>query len=224
MLSLELLMELTLIQKIAIWILPLLFAITLHEVAHGWVASKFGDQTARLAGRLTLNPWKHVDLVGTILVPLILLTMSNFIFGWAKPVPVDARNLRRPRFDMIWVALAGPFANLLMALFWAGIAKLGAYLMMTQSWLGLPLNYMGEAGIMINIVLAVLNCIPIPPLDGSRVLMGLLPRKIAYGMSRLEPFGFIILVILLMTGVLSYVMLPIVSYLMRLTMTVFGLA
>jgi Zn-dependent protease len=216
-------MELTLIQKIAIWILPLLFAITLHEVAHGWVASKFGDHTARLAGRLTLNPWRHIDLMGTIVVPILLLAVSNFIFGWAKPVPVDARNLRNPRINMIWVAAAGPVANVLMALFWAAIAKLGTYLMLSQPWLGLPLNYMGEAGIMINLVLAVLNCIPIPPLDGSRIVASMLPKRMAFQYSRLEPFGFIILIVLLGTGVLSYVMSPVISFLMRSIMGLFGL-
>ena len=165
-------MELTLVQKIAIWALPVLFAITVHEGANGWVASKFGDQTARLAGRLTLNPFKHIDLIGTIIVPLMLLMVSNFIFGWAKPVPVDARNLRHPRYHMALVAAAGPIANFLMALFWAAIAKLGINL---NAWFGVPLIYMGQAGMMINIVLGVLNCLPLPPLDGGRVLYNLLP-------------------------------------------------
>src|SRR3990167_1892081 len=137
-------MDLTIVQKIAIWAIPLIFAITLHEVAHGWVASWFGDQTARLSGRLTLDPLKHIDLVGTVFVPLIMLLFSNFIFGWAKPVPVDARNMRHPRRDMAIVALAGPFANLLMAIFWGAIAKLGITLQLHgNTWFGAPLIYMG---------------------------------------------------------------------------------
>src|SRR5580692_1702012 len=143
-------LEPTTIQKIAIWALPVLFAITGHEVAHGWVASKFGDQTAKLAGRLTLNPMKHIDPVGTILIPGIMLLFSNFIFGWAKPVPVDARNMRNPKTDMVFVALAGPLSNLLMALFWAGIAKLGFIFLPDNSWFSVPVIYMGQAGIMIN--------------------------------------------------------------------------
>lgn len=200
-------MELTVIQKIAIWALPVLFAITLHEVAHGWVASKFGDQTARLSGRLTLNPLNHIDVMGTIVVPLLMLTLGGFIFGWAKPVPVDPRNMRNPRYNMVWVAAAGPCSNLLMAVFWAGIAKLG---LSVDAWFGVPLIYMGQAGIMINVVLCILNCLPIPPLDGGRVLCNLLPGRMGWNVSRLEPYGFLILVLLMMSGILSYVISPIV--------------
>ncbi len=216
-------MELTLIQKIAIWVLPLLFAITVHEVAHGWIADKFGDHTARLSGRLTLNPIKHIDMVGTIIVPLILLAISNFVFGWAKPVPVDARNLRHPRRDMIFVAAAGPLSNLLMALFWAGLAKLCAVFLSNQAWLSVPLIYMGEAGIMINVVLCILNFLPIPPLDGGRILVNLLPPRVAWQFSRIEPFSFIILILLLMSGILSYVMAPMIFFLVRGIMGLFGL-
>lgn len=214
-------MDLSIIQKIAIWALPVLFAITVHEVAHGWVASKFGDQTARLAGRLTLNPIKHIDLVGTILVPILLLLTSNFIFGWAKPVPVDARNLRNPRYDMVFVALAGPGSNLIMACFWAGIAKLGISL---SPWFGVPLAYMGEAGIMINVVLAVLNLLPIPPLDGSRILYSLLPGKAAWYYYQIEPYGFFILLILMFTNILSFIMMPPILYLANFIYFIFGLA
>lgn len=217
-------MELTLIQKIAIWVLPLLFAITLHEVAHGWVASRRGDQTACLAGRLTINPLKHIDLIGTILVPMLLLSVSNFIFGWAKPVPVDARNLHHPRRDMVWVAAAGPLSNILMALFWACIAKIASYLVPGHAWLGIPLAYMGQAGVMINVVLAVLNCIPLPPLDGGRILGNLLPPRLAWHYSRIEPFGFIILLVLLISGALSYIMSPIVFWSIGSIMALFGLA
>lgn len=217
--------ELSLIQKIVAWALPVIFAITLHEVAHGWVASFFGDYTARLSGRLTLNPVKHIDVVGTILVPLGLLLVGNFIFGWAKPVPVDARNLRHPRRDMAIVALAGPLANLLMALFWGMIAKLGLMAgHLGNDWVGVPLVYMGGAGIMINVMLGVLNLIPLPPLDGGRVMSSLLPPRMAYQFNQLEPFGFIILILLMITGVLGGIMTPPVYFLIGLIGRIFGLA
>jgi Zn-dependent protease len=204
-------MDLTLIQKAAIWALPVLFAITLHEVAHGWVASKFGDQTARLAGRLTINPLKHIDIMGTIVVPLLMLAFGGFIFGWAKPVPVDARNLHNPRYNMVIVALAGPVSNLLMAIFWALIEKLGLNL---NAWFGVPLIYMGQAGIIINLVLAVLNCLPIPPLDGGRVVANLLPGRMSWNMYRIEPYGFLILLLLMVSGILPTIISPIVYFLM----------
>ncbi len=202
-------MELSIVQKIAIWALPLIFAITLHEVAHGWVASWFGDQTARLSGRLSLNPIKHIDPIGTIAVPLLMLLVSNFIFGWAKPVPVDARNMRHPRRDMAIVALAGPVSNLLMAIAWGFIAKVGLWAELSgNAWFGVPLVYMGSAGIMINVVLAVLNLVPLPPLDGGRVLMSALPPRAAYKLSLIEPYSFFILILLLFSGVLSSLIGP----------------
>lgn len=217
--------ELTIIQKIVIWALPLIFAVTLHEVAHGWVASLFGDQTARLSGRLTLNPIKHIDLVGTIIVPFIMLLFTKFIFGWAKPVPVDPRNMRNPRAGMACSALAGPLSNLLMALIWAMIAKLGVVAeQMGSGWLGVPLIYMGDAGIMINVVLGVLNLIPVPPLDGSRVLSSLLPPRMAYRFNMLEPYGFFILFLLLFTGVLNTVIGGPIFYLISIIGGLFGLA
>src|SRR5262249_49624292 len=158
------------------WALPILFAITLHEVAHGWVAYKRGDNTAFLAGRISLNPLKHIDLLGTIILPSLLLLTSGFMFGWAKPVPVDIRQLKNPRWDAALVAAAGPLSNLAMALFWAGLSKLGllwvAYLKLHHGNLdyGLWLFLMGQAGITINLFLLLLNLIPIPPLDGSRVV------------------------------------------------------
>lgn len=212
--------ELSVVQKIVIWALPVLFAITGHEVAHGWVASLFGDQTARLSGRLTLNPLKHIDPLGTIAIPLVLLMVSNFIFGWAKPVPVDARNLRNPRTDMIFVALAGPTANLLMALLWAAIAKAS---MSLPLWFGVPLMGMGMAGIQINIVLGVLNCLPIPPLDGGRALSNLLSGKMAWYLYRLEPYGFFILLVLMFTHVLNYILFPPIVFLVNGIAAVFGL-
>src|SRR3990167_9705324 len=171
-------MELTLIQKIAIWALPLIFAITLHEVAHGYMALLFGDHTAKLSRRLSLNPIKHIDPLGTVIIPLFMLLISNFIFGWAKPVPVDPRNLHHPRRDMAFIALAGPLANFIMALFWGLIAKLGLWAELAGwQWFGVPLIYMGGAGIMINIVIGVLNLVPLPPLDGGKLLSSLLPPR-----------------------------------------------
>lgn len=199
--------ELTLLQRIVVWILPVIFAITVHEVAHGWVAKKYGDNTASLLGRLTLNPVKHIDLFGTLIIPgLLLLSGTGFIFGWAKPVPVDARNFKNPLRDMAIVALAGPVANLLMAVGWALIARLGVAIHAQSEAVSLPLIYTGIAGISINLVLAMINLLPIPPLDGSRILTGILPRYWAWQYNRLERFGFIILLLLLYTRVLNLIL------------------
>lgn len=218
-------MDLTVVQKIAIWAIPLIFAITVHEVAHGWVASRFGDQTARLSGRLTLNPIPHIDPIGTILVPLLLLVSgTGFIFGWAKPVPVDARNMRNPRRDMALTALAGPVTNLIMAIMWAAVAKFGISLESGgHGWLGVPLALMGGAGIMINIVLGVLNLIPLPPLDGGRVLTSILPPRMAYKVSMIEPYAFFILIALLVTGVLGSILGPFVFMFLSIIRTLFGI-
>ena len=213
----------TLIQKIAIWAIPILFAITVHEVAHGWVANKLGDPTAKMLGRLTLNPIKHIDLVGTILVPAMLLYFGGFIFGWAKPVPITWRNLKRPKRDMIYVAVAGPMANLIMALIWAGVAKIGTMLAQADIAAGLAIFYMGVAGVMINLLLMVLNLIPIPPLDGGRVLSGLLPGRWSVKLDRIEPFGFFILLGLLVTGVLFAIMHPFIYGLRNIIFALFGL-
>jgi Zn-dependent protease len=217
-------MEMTIIQKIAIWAIPLIFAITIHEVAHGYVASWFGDNTARLSGRLSLNPIKHIDWIGTVIVPLLMLTFSNFIFGWAKPVPVDARNMHHPRRDMAFVALAGPLTNILMAFFWGAIAKVGVMAEAAgNAWFGVPLALMGGAGIMINVVLGILNLIPLPPLDGGKILMSLLPPRLAYQFSFIEPYSFIILILLIFTGVLSYVLSPPVYFFLFFISNIFGL-
>jgi Zn-dependent protease len=196
--------ELTLIQRIVVWILPVIFAITVHEVAHGWVAKKYGDNTASSLGRLTLNPIKHIDLFGTIILPgLLLITGTGFIFGWAKPVPVDPRNFKNPLKDMAIVALAGPVSNLLMAFFWALIIRLGVTIGTGNEAISHPLIYSGVAGISINLVLALINLLPIPPLDGSRILTGILPGYWAWQYNRLERYGFIILIILLYTKILN---------------------
>lgn len=216
-------MELTLIQYIAIFIIPMLFAITMHEVAHGWVASWFGDHTARLSGRLSLNPLKHIDLIGTIIVPLIMLLLVKFIFGWAKPVPVDPRNLHHPRRDMAFVALAGPIANLLMAIGWGGMAKLGDITQLHgNTWIGVPLHLMGSIGLQINVVLAVLNLLPIPPLDGAKILASILPRRAAYYFSLLEPYSFLILILLIVTGSLSLIMWPLIRIIILSLSAIYG--
>ena len=199
--------ELTLIQRIVVWVLPVIFAITVHEVAHGWVAKKYGDNTASSQGRLTLNPIKHIDLLGTIILPgILLITGTGFIFGWAKPVPVDPRNFKNPLGDMAIVALAGPVSNLLMAFAWALVARLGVTIGAGAEAISLPLIYTGVAGISINLVLALINLLPIPPLDGSRILTGILPSYWAWQYNRLERFGFIILLLLLYTNLLGAIL------------------
>jgi len=204
-------MELSL-ATIVLWAVPVVLAITLHEAAHGYVARRFGDQTAYMLGRVTLNPLKHIDPIGTIAVPGFLIALSVltrapfFIFGWAKPVPVNFGNLRHPKRDMFWVAGAGPFANFLMAIGWAILLMAAAPGGMIDSD---GLLEMAKAGIDVNLVLMALNLLPIPPLDGGRIALSLLPGPLAYRYSRLEPYGFMVVILLLVTGVLNYLMLPI---------------
>lgn len=212
--------EFTLAQKIAVWLLPVLFAITVHEAAHGYVAKLLGDDTAESLGRLSLNPLRHIDLVGTVLVPGLLMATGGFIFGWAKPVPVDFNRLRRPKRDMALVAFAGPGANLLMAVAWALVARLAQAL--EFEFVTVPLTYMGLAGIGINVVLAVLNLLPIPPLDGGRIAVGLLPDKAGAQVARIEPYGFIILLVLISTGMLNNILGFPVVLLQRTLMHVAG--
>ena len=218
----------TIVQVIAVSALPLLFAITLHEVAHGWVASKLGDKTALMLGRISLNPLKHIDPIGTIILPLVLLLIGGVIFGWAKPVPVAWQNLNNPRRDMAVVALAGPASNLVMALLWALIAKICLVLYNNQIYSVLfdidrffyaAANY----GIFINIILMVLNLLPIPPLDGSRVVSSILPPRWTAHYERIEPFGIFILIALLFFGVLGTVLWPPIMLVTTTIKNLFGL-
>jgi Zn-dependent protease len=208
-------MDSSVIAKLAIVALPIVFAITLHEAAHGYVARHFGDQTAAMLGRISLNPLRHIDPVGTIVVPLViyfssaLLGGSGIIFGWAKPVPVNFRALRHPKRDMLWVAAAGPGANLVMALGWALLYK---FAMETpQNLFTAAMLTMAAAGVTVNVVLMVLNLLPILPLDGGRIAVSLLPNKLAASYARLEPYGFPILLLLLFTNVLGVILGPAVN-------------
>ena len=211
---------------LAVWALPALLAITLHEAAHGYVARAFGDPTAERAGRISLNPLRHVDPVGTLLVPAGILLLSlltgagALLFGWAKPVPIDPSRLRHPKRDMFWVAGAGPGINLAMALGWALLFKL-ALTFLPPFW-AVPLARMADAGISVNVALMVLNLLPLPPLDGGRIAVSLLPDRLAWQFARLEPFGFPILLVLLFTGILGEILWPLIVGFRYLLSTVFG--
>lgn len=211
------------IRQISIWALPVLAAIVFHEVAHGWVAFRLGDPTAARMGRLTLNPISHIDLFGTVLLPLLLIVaQAPFLFGYAKPVPVNFYNLNHPKRDMVWVALAGPLTNILLALG----SVLGLKLLLSFDFsphdpfssffiaLLTPLALMAKNSVVINVVLAVFNAFPIPPLDGGRVLVGLLPEPYSSTVARLEPFGFLIILLLLMSHVLDALMGPAIRFLL----------
>ncbi len=211
--------QLTTIQQIAIWILPILFAVTLHEAAHGYIAYKLGDDTAYQLGRISANPLKHIDPIGTIILPIILMLTTGFIFGWAKPVPVNQNRLRHPKRDFALVALAGPVSNFLMAIAWISILKL--YLLFPKQDIFLPLVLMCQAGLMINILLMVLNLIPIPPLDGSRLIYSLLPAPWDARFNKMTPFGILIILALIMSGVLSKIMLPAISFVQNWLITLF---
>ena len=206
-----------LLERIAIMAVPVVLAITLHEAAHGWVAWRRGDPTARDLGRLSMNPLRHVDPVGTVLVPILMVIGSKaaglepVVFGWAKPVPVDMRRLFSPRRDMALVALAGPGSNLLMGFAWALVARFTVVYHASLGDVAAPLLYMAIAGIFANAIIMVLNLLPLPPLDGGRVLVCLLPLRAARAVSRLEPFGLIIMVIALVSGVLWAILGPMVS-------------
>ncbi|EGV50624.1 site-2 protease family protein [Candidatus Endoriftia persephone] len=211
-----------LIQLVVVIAIPLLFAITLHEAAHGWMAKRLGDSTAQRLGRITLNPIKHIDPIGTVLIPLLLILSSFifggplFLFGWAKPVPVTVENLRKPRRDMALVALAGPGVNLLMAFIWGMLIYPGIFLLQSLPWIAIPLVLMGVAGAFFNTILMALNMMPILPLDGGRVLYSLLPRPLARVYAGLERYGLFILIILLTTGLLGQILWPLVSLTIQL--------
>lgn len=211
-------MELTVVQKIAVYALPILFAITVHEAAHGYAAKYFGDLTAERMGRITLNPLKHIDPFGTILLPALTVMLGGILFGWAKPVPVNFANLRNPKKDMFWVAAAGPASNFVMAIFWALLLNYANYAPNNA------VNFLAEmslAGISINLVLMVLNLLPMPPLDGGRIAVSLLPTPMAIQLARLEQYGFIILIVLMFTGILGKIISPIIQLFERLIYVVF---
>ena len=203
-------MELNLIQKIAIWALPVLFAITAHEAAHAYVARQFGDKTAWMLGRCSFNPLKHIEPFGTVLLPALCLMVGGFVFGWAKPVPVNAANLRDPKRDMLWVAAAGPGSNFVMAIFWAAIQAIG--LRYGGAWAE-PMALMGQAGIIINLSLMALNLLPLLPLDGGRMVAALLPRNLSNQFARIEPYGMSVLIGLLLLG--QFANYPILSRLLE---------
>jgi Zn-dependent protease len=214
--------DLSTVQQIVVWALPVIFALTVHEVAHGWVAKKHGDNTAYAQGRLTLNPIEHIDIFGTIILPgMLLLLSAGFVFGWAKPVPVNGRYFKNPRRDMAMVAAAGPASNLLMAIIWALCVRVG--FMIDNEAINLPIVAAGLAGVQINLVFAVLNLIPIPPLDGSRIITAMLSHQMAYKYNQLEPYGFYILIILMMTPILSLIMGFPLSFLMPLFYSIAGM-
>lgn len=215
--------QLTLPQLFAVWALPVLFAITVHEAAHGWIANKLGDDTAKTLGRVTLNPLKHIHWLGTIVLPALMLATTGIIFGWAKPVPINWSRLKNPRWDMAWVALAGPGSNFVMAFAWAAIAKFGLYLLSLRYEWARAIVYMGIAGININLILMLLNLIPLPPLDGSRVLYSVLPNRLSQSLQHLEFTGLIILLVLLLTGVLTPIIIVPSIYLKNLIMNLFGI-
>ena len=206
------------IRKIAIGALPVLFAVVLHEVAHGWVANRLGDPTAARLGRLTLNPISHVDIYGTILIPLFLLVVgAPFIFGYAKPVPVNFHNLRNPKRDMIWVAAAGPVTNIILAVASGYMFKAvyGLENLLPDS-VQSPLAMMADFSVRMNVMLAAFNLLPLPPLDGGRVLVGMAPQPLSSIVARIEPFGFIILLVLLVTHTLDFFLEPFVYFVLRL--------
>lgn len=216
-------LTLTLIQKIAVWALPVLLAITLHEAAHAFVAYRLGDSTAKMLGRLSLNPIRHIDLIGTIIVPILIgvLSQFNFVFGWAKPVPINENQFKNPRRDIALATAAGPISNFIMAILWAILLKIALSLSASTPALFLALT--SQAGILINLILAFLNLLPIPPLDGSRVVASLLPVQSSQQYLKLEPYGFFILIILLATGILGKILTPLIFGTYRFIILIFGL-
>ena len=216
-----------LIQTIALAAIPILFAITLHEAAHGYVARYFGDMTAYQQGRISLNPIRHIDPVGTVLLPILTLAMgSGILFGWAKPVPVNFAALRNPKKNMLWVALAGPASNLFMAFCWAIIYKMA--LAYPENYYAIPMTEMAKIGININAVLMVLNLLPLPPLDGGRIAISMLPQRQAYQLAKIEPYGMYILIFMAVmpiagVSVLSWILRPLMSIVYHVIQLIFGL-
>jgi len=213
----ELINGLDAVQRVVIYALPVIFAITVHEAAHGYAARYFGDMTAYQQGRISLNPARHIDPVGTLLIPALTMFIGGILFGWAKPVPVNFGRLRHPKRDMLWVAAAGPGANLVMAILWAFVIKFSP---MAPEFAAIPLAFMGAAGIQINVVLMVLNLLPLPPLDGGRIAVSLLPHKLAWQFAKIEPYGFIILLVLMFTHVLGAILWPAIVVTMNLISTI----
>jgi len=208
------------IYQISIWALPVLFAITLHEVAHGYVADRLGDSTSRMLGRLTLNPIKHIDPIGTLLVPAVMILLPiGFVFGWAKPIPVNTRNLKNVRKDMALVAIAGPLANLAMAIGWAAFMLIIS--MIPDQGIQKGMFEMALNGVFFNVLLMVLNLMPLPPLDGGRVLAGVAPRNIANLLDKIEPYGFLIIIAILASGLFASGLGPIINSLTQLILSIF---
>jgi len=216
-------MELSIIQKITIAILPILFAITLHEAAHGYAALLCGDKTAQFSGRLSLNPMNHLDLLGTLVIPIATLLLGGILFGWAKPVPFNPRNFKNPKRDTLFVALAGSFANLLMAFAWAGLARVALSFDTNHTGAPLALSLMGHFGISINLFIMLFNLLPIPPLDGSTVLYTLLPPRLAYSYQKIAPYGFFILLALVFVGGLNALIGPPYNLLLSIISSSVGL-
>jgi len=212
-------MELTAIQKVTVYALPIIFAITVHEAAHGYAAKHFGDLTAYNQNRISLNPLRHIDPIGTIVLPALTVLLGGVLFGWAKPVPVNFMNLRHPKKDMLWVAAAGPLSNLIMAIFWTILFGRSAYFPESMS---LFVQQMGIAGISINLSLMVLNLIPLPPLDGGRIAVSLLPNHLAHKYAQVERYGFLILIILLMTHILDLIIFPLIQISQSLILWIFA--
>lgn len=216
--------DLSIVQKIAVWVIPVLLAITLHEAAHAWVAYRLGDTTAKQAGRLSFNPFKHLDLWGSLFIPLLILFLSHFsfVFGWAKPVPIDASQFKKPRRDVALATAAGPFSNLIMAVIWMACFKLMLLINPEKSVITLFILLSAQAGIIINLVLAFLNLIPIPPLDGSKIVASILPFKQARQYEKIEPYGFFILLILMFSGILSWLISTPVNWTLVLLSSLFN--
>lgn len=212
----------SLINQIILYAIPILLAVSLHEAAHGWVAHLLGDPTAKRLGRLTANPLKHIDPIGTVAVPLIMILVVGFPFGWAKPVPVDVRNFQHPQKDMALVALAGPASNFLMAIFWT-LALVVALKGFPHGSFTVPLKTMAEVGVVINLVLMVLNLLPVPPLDGGRIVTGILPFKAAVLFARFEMIGMWVVIFLLASGFLGKILMPAVQAVQANLYAFFGL-